>query len=140
EVFVEDTDALQRWGRPEPVTGELRHINEVYEPESDRAEMTEEELRQYTKTELNKRINTVVTYECSVVDLENVPSMENKQIRFGDTIRIKDTKFNPPLYIEARVYEQNRSIKSKAKKDIKLGEFVEYTEDEVKAIWNRMKR
>ena len=139
EVFVEDTEALQRWGRPDPVTGELRHLIEVYEPESDRSEMTEEELRQYTRTELNKRINAVVTYECSVVDLENVPGMENKQIRFGDTIRIKDTKFNPPLYIEARVYEIERSIKSKEKKDIKLGDYVEYTEEEVNAIWNQLR-
>src|SRR5690606_19159402 len=138
EVFVEDTDALQRWGRPDPVTGELRHLIEVYEPESEREDMTEAELRQYTQTELNKRINAVVTYECSIVDLENVPGMENKQIRFGDTIRIKDTKFNPPLYIEARVYEQNRSIKSKAKKDIKLGEFVEYEEEDVRAIWRQL--
>lgn len=138
EVFVEDEEALQRWGRPDPVTGELRHLIEVYEPESEREDMTEAELRQYTQTELNKRINAVVTYECSVVDLENVPGMENKQIRFGDTIKIKDTKFNPPLYIEARVYEQKRSIKSKAKKDIKLGDFVEYTEEDVRAIWRQL--
>src|SRR5690606_24585840 len=138
EVFVEDTDALQRWGRPDPVTGELRHLIEVYEPESERAEMTEEELRQYTRTELNKRINAVVTYECAVVDLENVPGTEGKKIRFGATIRIKDTKFNPPLYIEARVFEQERSIKSKAKKTIKLGDFVEYTEEDVRAVWRQL--
>lgn len=140
EVFVEDTEALQRWGRPDPVTGELRHLIEVYEPESERVDMTEAELRQYTQTELNKRINAVVTYECSVVDLENVPGMENKQIRFGDTLRIKDEKFNPPLYLEARAFEQKRSIKSKAKKNIKLGDYIEFTEDEVKAIWRQLQR
>ena len=140
EVLVEDEEALQRWGRLDPVNGELRHLIDVYEPQSERQDMTEQELRQYTRTELNKRINAVVTYECSVVDLENVPGMENKQIRFGDTIRIKDTKFNPPLYIEARVFEQERSIKSKAKKDIKLGAYIEYTEDEVKAIWNQLRQ
>src|SRR5690606_21376641 len=102
--------------------------------------MTDAQMRQYSQTELNKRINAVVTYECSVVDLENVPGMENKQIRFGDTIKIKDTKFNPPLYIEARVFEQERSIKSKAKKNIKLGDFVEYTEEEVMAIWKQLQR
>src|SRR5690606_23930003 len=101
--------------------------------------MTDAQMRQYSQTELNKRINAVVTYECSVVDLENVPGMENKQIRFGDTIRIKDTKFNPPRYIEARVFEMERSIKNKAKKDIKLGDFVEYTEEEINAIWNQLR-
>ena len=140
EVLVEDEEALQRWGRPDPVTGELRHLIEVYEPQSERQEMTLAELRQYTRTELNKRINAVVTYECSVVDLENVPGMEGQKIRYGDTIRIKDEKFNPPLYLEARVYEQDRSIKSQAKKDIKLGDYIEYTEEEVYAIWRQLER
>src|SRR5690625_3406997 len=102
--------------------------------------MTTEEARRYTRTALNKRINTQVKYECTIVDLEHVPGMQNKKIRFGDTIRIKDTKFNPPLYLEARVFEQTRSIKSQAKKDIKLGDFVEFTEEEVNAIWIMLQR
>src|SRR5690625_2837582 len=102
--------------------------------------MTTEEARRYTRTALNKRIKTQVKYECTIVDLEHVPGMQNKKIRFGDTIRIKDTKFNPPLYLEARVFEQTRSIKSQAKKDIKLGDFVEFTEEEVNAIWIMLQR
>src|SRR5699024_2896907 len=39
------------------------------------------------------------------------------------------------LYVEARVFEQSRSIKTQAKKNIKLGDYVEYTEEEVNAIW-----
>src|SRR5690625_5249215 len=93
EVFVEDEEALQRWGR------KGQHIVDVYEPQSERTDMTESELEQYTRTELNKRINAIVSYEADVVDLENVPGMENKKIRFGDTIRIKDLKFSPPLYL-----------------------------------------
>src|SRR5699024_12608596 len=58
-----------------------------------------------------------------------------KEIRHGDTIRIKDEHFNPPLYLEARVFEFDRSIKSNAKKDIKLGDFTEFTEEEVNVIW-----
>src|SRR5690625_3345175 len=101
--------------------------------------MTTAEARQYTRTALNKRINAQVTFEATIIDLENVPGMENKQIRFGDTIRIKDTSFNPPLYLEARIFEQNRSIKSRAKKDLKLGDFTEYTEEEVHAIWQSLR-
>lgn len=138
EVFVEDEEALQRWGRPHPQTGRLMHLIDVYEPESTREDMTLEELRQYTRTELEKRINEVVTYETDVTDLENVPGMENKKIRFGDTIRIKDTKFNPPLYLEARVFEQERSIVDKSRKKIKLGDYTEYTEEEVMAIWEQL--
>src|SRR5690625_4925613 len=102
--------------------------------------MTETEARKYTRTELDKRINTQVTYETTIIDLENVPGMENKKIRFGDTIRIKDTHFNPPLYIEARVFEQNRSIVTKAKKDIKLGDYIEYTEKELQNLWRQFRK
>ena len=139
EVLVEDDEALKRWGRVDEY-GNLHHLIEPYEIQSEREEMTTAEARQYTRTALNKRINAQVTYEATIIDLENVPGMENKKIRFGDTIRIKDTKFNPPLYLEARVYEQTRSIKSQAKKDIKLGDFIEFTEEEVNAIWIMLRR
>lgn len=138
EVLVEDEDALQRWGRVDK-HGEIHHLIEAYEIESERTEMTEEEARRYTRTALDKRINTQVSYECEVVDLEHVKGMENKKIRFGDSIRIKDTAFNPPLYVEARVYEMTRSIKTTEKKSIKLGDFIEYTEDEVNAIWQQLR-
>lgn len=138
EVLVEDEDALQRWGRVDD-HGNLHHLIEPYEIESSRTEMTETEARQYTRTALDKRINTQVGYETTVVDLEEVPGMSNKKIRFGDTIRIKDTHFNPPLYLEARVYEMTRSLKHKAKKDIKLGDYIEYTEEEVSAVFNQLR-
>src|SRR5690625_3122594 len=138
EVLVEDEDALQRWGRVDE-HGNLHHLIEVYEIQSTRTEMTESEARQYTRTALTKRINKKITYECTIVDLENVPGMENKKIRFGDTIRIKDTGFNPPLHLEARVYEMTRSLKHKAKKEIKLGDYIEYTEEEVDAVWNQLR-
>ena len=129
EVLVEDDEALQRWGRGG------QHLIGVYEPQSERAEMTLSELRQYTRTELDKRINAVIQYDANIADLENVPGMENKKIRFGDTIRIKDTKFNPPLYLEARVFEQSRSIVNRSRKRVKLGDYTEYTEEEVMATW-----
>lgn len=139
EVLIEDDDALRRWGRVDEY-GKLHHLIEPYEIQSERSEMTVAEARQYTRTALNKRINESVTYECTIVDLENVPGMENKKIRFGDTIRIKDTHFNPPLYLEARVFEFDRDIKSQAKKDIKLGDYTEYTEEQVNAIWIMLQR
>lgn len=139
EVLITDTEALQRWGRIDE-HGELKHLIEPYEINSERSEMTEAEARQYTRTALDKRINTQVTFECTIIDLENVPGMENKKIRFGDTIKIKDTTFNPPLYLEARVFEQDRSIKTTAKKDIKLGDFIEHTEEEVNAIWKQLQQ
>ncbi|MBM7542353.1 phage tail spike protein [Amphibacillus cookii] len=138
ETLVENADALQRWGRPDPVTGELKHLVDVFEPQSNQSELTLEQLAQYGRTELDKRIHAFITYECDIVDLENVPDMQNKQIRFGDTIRIKDQKFSPPLYIEARVFEQRRDIFNKSNKHIELGDFIEFTEEEVTNIWRQL--
>src|SRR5699024_6502030 len=139
EVLVEDNDALQRWGRVDEY-GELQHLIEPYEIQSERSEMTMTEAIRYTRTALNKRIDTQITYETTILDLEEVAGHENKKIRFGDTIKIKDEKFNPPLYLEARVFEITRSIKRKDKKDIKLGDFIEHTEEDVNAIWNQLKQ
>lgn len=138
EVLITDEDALKRWGRIDEF-GELYHLIEPYEIQSERSEMTEEEARRYTRTALDKRINTQITYEGTVVDLESTMGHENKKIRFGDTIRIKDEMFNPPLYLEARVFEYKRSIKFVDKTDIKLGDFVEYTKEDVNAIWNQLR-
>lgn len=140
EIEVTDDDALRRWGRHHPITGELMHLEDFYEPISDREDMTESELRQYGRTELNKRINSIVTYEAEVVDLENVSGMANKKIRFGDTVRIKDEKFNPPLYVEARIFEQRRDIFTKSNKKVKFGDFIERTEDELKATVSQLRK
>lgn len=138
EVLVEDEDALQRWGRKNPQTSELMHLIEVYEPESFDPDMTIERLTELTRNELEKRINSVVEYTADVADLEKVPGMENKVIRFGDTIKIKDTGFNPPLYLEARVHTQDRSLSQPEKKKVILGDYIEYTEEEVHAIWRQL--
>lgn len=138
EIFVEDEEALQRWGRRNPQTGELMHLIEVYEPESYDLDMTESRLIELTENELEKRVNAIVEYKTDIADLEKVPGMENKKIRFGDTIRIKDTGFNPPLYIEARVHTQDRSLSQPEKKKVVLGDYIEYTEEEVHAIWKSL--
>ncbi|WP_062323689.1 phage tail spike protein [Halolactibacillus sp. JCM 19043] len=137
-ALIEDEDALRRWGRPDPITGELKHLIGIYEPQSEHLDMTLSDLEQYGRTELNKRINAVITYSANIVDLEHVPGMENKKIRFGDTIRIKDEKFSPPLYVEARVFEQSRDIFENSLKEVKLGDFVEFTEEQVLAIWKQL--
>ncbi|MEK4181722.1 phage tail spike protein [Aeribacillus sp. FSL K6-1121] len=133
EVFVEDKDALARWGR------NGQHLVEVYEPESTDQTMTEERLRELTQNELEKRVNSVVEYTADIADLEKVPGLEHEKIRFGDTIRIKDTAFIPPLYLEARVHTMERSIKKNGYKTVTLGDYIEYTEEEVMAIWKSLK-
>jgi len=132
EVFVEDKDALARWGR------NGQHLVEVYEPESTDQTMTEADLRQLGETELKKRVNSVVEYTSDIVDLEKVPGLEHEKIRFGDTIKIKDTGFEPALYLEARVHTMERSIKKNGYKTVTLGDYIEYTEEQVFAIWKAL--
>ncbi len=131
--IVEDKDALARWGR----NGE--HLIEVYEPETEDQDMTRARLIQLGRTELNKRIDAIIEYEADIVDLENVPGLENHAIRFGDTIRIKDEYFVPPLYLEARIHTQDRDIIDKSKKSVQLGHFIEFTEEEVFENWEKLR-
>lgn len=132
EVFVEDKDALARWGR------NGQHLVEVYEPQSTDQDMTIERLTELTENELEKRVNSVVEYHADIADLEKVPGLEHEKIRFGDTIKIKDTAFNPALYLEARVHTQERSIKKDGTKKVTLGDYIEYTEEDVLAIWKSL--
>lgn len=132
EVFVEDKDALSRWGR------DGQHLVEVYEPQSTDQDMTLERLTELTENELEKRVNSVVEYQAEIADLEKVPGLENEKIRFGYTIKIKDTAFNPPLYLEARVHTQERSIKKDGTKKVTLGDYIEHKEEDVLAIWRSL--
>lgn len=138
EVFVEDADALERWGRRNPQTGLLMHLIETYEPESIDEDMTLERLTQLTENELKKRINSLVEYSGEVIDLEKIPGLENEKFRLGDTIKIKDTGYNPPLYLEARVHTQDRSLSQPEKKKVILGDYIEYQEEEVNSIWKTL--
>lgn len=138
EVMVSDSDAWQRWGRVDPSTGQRSHIIETYEPQSNNQEMTEELLITLTENELEKRINGIIEYKAESVDLENVPGLKNKKVRFGDSIRVKDSKFEPPIYLDARVHTQERSISDPSKKKFLLGDFIEYSEEDIHALWNSM--
>jgi len=137
DVFVEDIDALKRWGRPKH---DPKHLVGVYEPQSEREEMTLKELRQYTQTELNKRKNSVIQYEVSFLDLEHLLGDEAKKIRKGDTILIKDTYFTPHLYVEARVIEVRRNAVVPVQKEYVLGDFIEHDAETVHDLYKYVKR
>lgn len=128
-IFVESDDALNRWGRFN-ATGQLQHLYDVYYPESTDQEMTIEELTTYTENELEKRINARIEYSTSIAVLSEKVGQE---LFFGDTIRVKDEKFNPPLYLEARVHTMSEKDKGK-NVEVTLGDYVEFTETEVKSI------
>src|SRR5699024_6920344 len=91
EEFVADEDARKRW------SSDGSHIVRTYEPQTENQDITRERLRTLGRTELNKRINAIVTWEINITDLEHVPGMSGMKIRYGDTIFVKDTGFNPPF-------------------------------------------
>lgn len=113
ETIVDDA-AFQRWNR------KGRHLTEVYTPQSDNSEMTIEQLRQYGRTELNKRLAAIVEYRVSAARLNEA----HEDVEFGDTVRIKNPKFVPPLYANARVVREEGSIADDSQGTFEIGEVV----------------
>ncbi|PHE86021.1 hypothetical protein COF81_28650 [Bacillus pseudomycoides] len=94
--FVYDFDAFKRWHQ------DGHHIFDIYTPQTEDQDMKPERLKQLGEMELKKRINTSRTYEVDAQSLEKIFGLSHEAVRRGDTVRIKDTEFSPPLYLEAR--------------------------------------
>jgi phage minor structural protein len=125
-VTVENEAARQRWCR-----NNGKHLVALYEPESSDQTMTVQKLTSLGLTELNKRIMGSIEYEVEQVTLDSVLGLEHEKASFADTLRIKDLHYVPPLYLEARVTEVERPLLDSSQKTYKLGDFVEYTQDQV---------
>jgi phage minor structural protein len=125
-VTVENEAARQRWCR-----NNGKHLVAIYEPESSDQDMTLAKLTLLGQIELNKRIMGAIEYEVEQVTLDSVLGLEHEKALFADTLRIKDLHYVPPLYLEARVTEVERPLLDVSQKTYKLGEFVEYSQDEV---------
>lgn len=97
-AIVTDEDAFNRWN----LNG--RHRVAYYEPDSADEEMTEPRLEQLGRMELNKRINSVVEYNISVAVLPE------DDYALGDSLRIEDRSFNPPLFAESRIIHESGPI------------------------------
>ncbi|WP_285856889.1 phage tail spike protein [Mesobacillus subterraneus] len=132
EVVVTDDAAFQNWN----LKG--KHLIELYEPESTDQDMTLERLTQLGETELKKRIAAAIEYEVEAASLEHIFGYEHEITRLGDTVKIKDEHFNPPMYLESRVIFVDRSIFNKAKKTFKLGEVIEYKKEDVMKTWREL--
>jgi phage minor structural protein len=124
-VFVEDKDALARWGR------NGQHLVDVYEVESSDANMTLEQLTELTEAELKKRIDSIVSYEGNAAAIEHIPGFSHEKIRLGQTVRIKDIGYTPPLYVEARIQEIEENPATRQILSFKLGNFVEYKKEDL---------
>ncbi|MGH0522673.1 phage tail spike protein, partial [Bacillus toyonensis] len=80
-----------------------KHLFDIYSPQTEDQDMTKQRLKQLTEAELKKRIDSSTSYEVSAVALEKVFGLSHELVRKGDTVRIKDTGFSPPLFLEARL-------------------------------------
>lgn len=94
--LVTDTEAFRRWNF------KGQHRIQKYTPETSDEDMTESRLISLARTELNKRINSIVEYEVEAVLLPDTA--------LGDTVRIKDESFEPPLYAESRVVKLSEGL------------------------------
>jgi phage minor structural protein len=124
-VLVKSDEAFQRWGR------NGKHLIEPYEPESSDEEMTLERLQTLTENELEKRIDAIVSYECQAISLEHIFGREHEQIRVGQTIRIKDDGYQPPLYVEGRIQEVEVEQSTHRINSFMIGNFIEYKKEEL---------
>lgn len=97
KLYVGNNDALQRWSK------DGKHLFDIFTPQTEDQDMTKQRLKQLTEAELKKRINSSTLYEVNAVALEKVFGLSHEAVRKGDTVRIKDTGFSPPLFLEARL-------------------------------------
>jgi phage minor structural protein len=130
ELTVTDEEARQRWGWVDS-NGNKNHLVATWEAPDTDENTTLADLKIAGDKELAKRINAVVTFEMQAIALENSEGFEYEAAYLGDTIRIKDLHFTPPLYVEARIEEVTRSLLNKRRKEILIGDFTEFTQSEV---------
>jgi phage minor structural protein len=121
-VAIVDKEAQEQFGLPE------RYLWGFYEPESDDQDMTLERLTTLTKTELNKRKASALSYEIEAFDLEK--EYPHEIIRFGDIVRIKNPDYTPSLYTESEVIGFTHELISD-ELTWNLGNIVEYKEDDL---------
>jgi phage minor structural protein len=113
--YIADEDARDRWSKSE------KHIFGVY---IDEDAQNPTDLMARAQRELNRRKNPIYTYEVDAVLLERKAGVAHEDVRLGDTIRVKDMSFEPPLLLEARVIEIVRSYTNPLDDKVTLGEFV----------------
>ncbi|MEB8072222.1 phage tail protein [Mammaliicoccus sciuri] len=121
-VAIVDKDAQEQFGLPE------RYLWGFYEPESDDQNMTLERLTTLTKTQLNKRKASALSYEIEAFDLEK--EYPHEIIRFGDIVRIKNPDYTPSLYAESEVIGFTHELISE-ELTWNFGNIVEYKEDDL---------
>jgi phage minor structural protein len=132
-VEVTSADGLSRWGREDV------HLTDIFKPETDGVTVSEARLREIGQAELDRRLNGHVSYEISIINLTDILGIAPLELGLGDSIRVKDEGFTPALYVDARVRTITGSIKEGEVETVELGDFIEYTADQIFAFFNAMR-
>lgn len=128
KLIVQDDEAQKQFGLP------TRYIWDIYEPESEDENMTEQRLRTLGTTQLNKVKSAAVSYEVTSLDIKK--AYPHEIIHLGDIVRVKDRDFTPALYVEGEVISEtynpltNVSVYS-------FGNYVEYKESDLRAEFTK---
>lgn len=130
KLYVADADALQRW------TEDGSHKYDIYSPQTEDQNMSAERLKQLTEAELKKRINSTVQYEVTPISLEKIFGLSHEKVNKGDIVHIKDTKFTPPLFLEARLIAADECDTNAANDKYYFGDFKEV--EDTRSLLDRM--
>ncbi|HDX9708481.1 TPA: phage tail protein [Bacillus cereus] len=130
KLYVADVDALQRW------TEDGSHKYDIYSPQTEDQNMSAERLKQLTEAELKKRINSTVKYEVNPVALEKIFGLSHEKVNKGDIVHIKDTKFTPSLFLEARLIAADECDTNAANDKYYFGDFKEV--EDTRSLLDRM--
>lgn len=127
--YVEDREALERWGRPDGKGGKAHAFGTVtFQDCEDPAELME-----LTRDALDKAKQPKVSYECSVRDLAAM-GCPWEGVGVGDSVQVVDTCFSPALRLEARVMAIRRSLFDPADTDVTIGNVRSTISDELSGI------
>lgn len=127
--YVEDREALERWGRPDGKGGKAHAFGTVtFQDCEDPAELME-----LTRDALDKAKRPKVSYECSVRDLAAM-GCPWEGVGVGDSVQVVDTCFSPALRLEARVMAIRRNLFDPADTDVSIGNVRSTISDELSGI------
>ncbi|HDR7363135.1 TPA: phage tail protein [Bacillus toyonensis] len=132
--YLVDDAAFQRWNE------KGKHKFAFYTPQTEDQDMSPQRLMTLMKTEMNKLVNTSVSYEVQAQSIGRIFGLAHELINEGDTIRIIDTGFTPKLYLEARAIAGDESFKDPTQDKYVFGDYREIVDqnDELRRLYQKI--
>lgn len=127
--YVEDLDALARWGRPDGNGGKAHAFGTVVFGDCE----DKSELLELTRKELDGKKEPKISYECEVQDLAAM-GYDYEGVAVGDGVQVIDTAFTPELELDARVMAIERNLLDASDSKITIGNIRPGIGNELSAI------